>query len=165
MTGTKICCKATHLAPEISLKAIPLAPKSPTQPHCRHPATRTKPQASKLRRYTASRLRAKWLQSLVASPRARPKGLIGASSTGLECFPPTPKRPLKCVKTVKLSSISLFWPFQGRVLAPCGSQGSPMVPNVTPLVSQSHPLGSQMADIVILWGAHRATQAPQECQI
>ena len=105
----------------------------------RHPDSPTKPKASKLCGYIASRLGAKWPLRLVASPRARPKVCIGASSTRLRCFPPDPKETLKCVKTVELSSSSLFWPFQGRVLAPCGPQGSPKVPNVTPLTPQSHP--------------------------
>ena len=47
-------------------------------------------------------------------------------------------------KTVKLNAFSPFGPSQGRV----GHHGSPMVPNVTPLVTQRHPLGSQMAAIV-----------------
>ena len=167
--------QSTKMVPNIASKpplwhqqwpqSLPVGTKIAYLASCWHPDSPTKPQASKLCGYIASRLGAKWPLSLVASPRARPKGCIGVQSTPLRCFQCDPQETLKCVKTVELLSISLFWPFQGRVLAPCGHHGSPKVPNVTPLVPQSHPLGSQMADIVTLWGAHGATQAPQECQI
>ena len=52
-----------------------------------------------------------------------------------------------------MSAISLFWFCQRRVLAPRGHHGYPMMPKATPSVTQSHSLGSQMADIVPPWGA------------
>ena len=146
-SGTNVCFKAT-----------PFVPKWPMKPHCNQPASPTKP----------SRLLKAWCQGFKISKllraRGRRVGLCRSSPWGT-WFQCDSQERLKCVKTVELSSISLFWPFQGRVLAPCGSHGSPRLPKVTPLVLQSHPLGSQMADIVTLWGAHGATLAPQECQI
>ena len=150
---------------QIWLQSDPFGNKIADLATYRYPESPTKPQASELCGHIASRLSAKWPLSLVASPRARPKGCITPRSPPLRSFQCDPQERLKCVKTVELSSISLFWPFQGRVLAPCGHHASPKMPNVTPLVPQSHPLGSQMADIVTLWGAHGATLAPQQCQI
>ena len=108
---------------------------------CRHSDSPTKPQASKLRGYIASRLSAKWPLSLVSSPRARPKRRKARDPPLSTCFPPDPQETLKCVKTVKLSSISLFWPFQGRLLAPCGPHGAKCDPFGAPKPSLEDPNG------------------------
>ena len=57
-------------------QSLPFGTKIAYLATCGHPKSPTKPQASKLCGYIASRLRAMWLLSLVASPRARPKGCI-----------------------------------------------------------------------------------------
>ena len=116
--------KATPLAPKLDSKPSLWHQKWPMKPHCSQPASPTKP----------SRLLKAWCQGFKISKllRARsPSGSVSCHPLVCNAFGVIPWRLLKCVKNVDLYAISLFWLLQGRVLAPCGHHGSPMVPTVT----------------------------------